>query len=442
LHARLLAGTVAWIIIAVVVTGVLLADLFRRHVENGFETELTVHLNQLAAQATFAADGSVSVAQPLSDPRFRRPLSGLYWQIDGPDGPRRRSRSLWDQILRLPADTLTDGEVHRHRIEGPDGRAVILLERAVYPIEAAGPFRLIVAADASGMTEPIQSLTGTLAAALAVLALGLAAAAVSQIWIGLWPLKRVREAAAAVREGRSRHLDGQFPGEVQPLVDDLNALLEHDAQVVKRARTQAGNLAHALKTPLTVLANAARRGESGNALAETIEQQVALAQRQIDYHLARARAAAAAEVPGLRTPVTAEVEGLLRTLKRVHGERHLAFEVSVDDGIAFRGEREDLQEILGNILDNACKWAKGRVSVAATRADGRLVVTIEDDGAGLSDTAREAAFDRGRRLDESVPGSGLGLAIVRDLVELYAGTVALDVSPMGGLRVRLDLPAA
>jgi signal transduction histidine kinase len=309
---------------------------------------------------------------------------------------------------------------------------------------AERPLRLIVAADERGMTDPVREFVGLLATALCVLAAGLVLAVVLQVSVGLAPLRRLRDALAAVRDGRTRQLGGTYPNEVQPLVDELNAVLQHDAEVVNRARTQAGNLAHAIKTPLAVLGNAAAREDS--ALAQLVAEQVSTAQRQVDYHLARARAAAAIQVPGLRTPVIPVIESLVRVMKRVHAERSL--EILIEPGAdgqaepAFRGEEQDLQEMLGNLIDNACKWARERVDCRVSLDRSRLVIRIDDDGPGLPAAEREAVFGRGVRADEQTPGSGLGLAIVRDLARLYGGDVALDASPAGGLRVALTLPAA
>lgn len=446
LRLRLFAGSLVWIIAALTLTGFLLTDLFSRHVTARFESELRVHLDQLTANLETAPDGRPLLAVELSDPRLRKPYSGLYWQVDAVDGAEPavlRSRSLWDSALRVPADSPADGEVHVHRIVGPDDEPLVMMERVVRPAERPdAPLRLIVAADERGMTDPVREFVYLLAAALGVLALGLVVAVAIQVSIGLAPLRRLHDALAPVRDGRSRRLEGVYPTEVQPLVDELNALLEHDAQVVERARTQAGNLAHAVKTPLAVLANAAAR-ESG-PLAELVTEQVGAAQRQVDYHLARARAAAATKVRGLQTPVRPTLEALVRVMRRVHAERDLEIAIESAYGVepVFRGEEQDLQEMLGNLVDNACKWAARHVSLALSGEAGWLRVVVDDDGPGLAAEVREAVFERGVRADERRPGSGLGLAIVRDLARLYGGDVELDPSPAGGLRAVLTLPSA
>jgi signal transduction histidine kinase len=261
-----------------------------------------------------------------------------------------------------------------------------------------------------------------------------------QVAVGLAPLQRLRQALGAVRQGRAQALDGNFPVEVRPLVDDLNAVLEQNTEIVTRARTQAGNLAHALKTPLAVLGNAA--GRQDGDFARLVAEQVELARRQINYHLTRARAAGIARVPGVSTPLEPLVQGLVRVMSRVHAQARLELTVQpLGADLVFRGEEQDLQEMLGNLLDNACKWARHRVEIAASTVEGRMVVTVDDDGPGIVAARRDTVFGRGAREDEKVPGSGLGLAIVDDLARMYGGRVELGDAPLGGLRVRLFLPA-
>ncbi|CAI10174.1 Two-component sensor histidine kinase [Aromatoleum aromaticum EbN1] len=446
LRLRLLAGSLVWILGTLTVTGFVLADLFRHHVAERFEAELRIHLDQLTANLDFAIDGTPQLRAELSDPRLQKPYSGLYWQIDRTgDGALPavlRSRSQWDTTLRVPPDSPADGELHVHRIVGPDRAHVVMMERVVRPAAFPDqPLRLIVAADERAMTDPVREFVGLLAIALGVLAAGLVVAAVLQVSVGLAPLRRLRSALGEVRDGRTRRLNDAYPNEVQPLVDELNALLQHDAEVVTRARTQAGNLAHAVKTPLAVLGNAAAC-EDG-PLARLVAEQVATARRQVDYHLARARAAAAVQVPGMRTAVLPLVESLVRVMKRLHAERDLEIAIEACAGDpAFRGEEQDFQEMLGNLVDNACKWARHRVEIRVAVERHQLVIVVEDDGPGLAAPERESVFGRGVRADERTPGSGLGLAIVRDLAQLYGGDVRLDPALAGGLRVVLTLPAA
>jgi len=277
----------------------------------------------------------------------------------------------------------------------------------------------------------------------------LAVAAVC-MFLGFWQVKQgfsaldqLRERLGAVRDGREQQVTGRFPAEVHPLVDDLNALLEHRELTVRRAVAKAGDLAHGLKTPLAVMAQeAARAKTAGHAeLASSIEQQIDRMRRQIDYHLAQARAAASGAAPGARTTILGSADGLVRTLLRLYAERGVTIAIDVPPEHAVRGQREDLDEMLGNLLDNACKWARSRVVVSSAAANGTIAVVVDDDGPGIEPALRRAVLQRGVRADEAAPGSGLGLAIVRDLAEVYGGSIALDASPLGGLRARLELPS-
>ena len=261
---------------------------------------------------------------------------------------------------------------------------------------------------------------------------------------GLAALHDLRSRLAAVRGGRERQIQGRYPAEVQPLVTELNALLDHTDRAVSRAVAKAGDLAHGLKTPLAVLSREAERaGAAGHHdLAATIGEQVERMRRQMDYHLAHARAAASGATPGARSSVIASAEGLSRALLRLHADRGVAIDVRVPPEHAVRSHREDLDEMLGNLLDNACKWAKSRVAVESSANGAGIIITVDDDGPGLEESMRGAVLQRGVRADEAAPGSGLGLAIVRDLAELYGGSIALSRSPMGGLRARLQLPSS
>ena len=450
LRLRLLLGTLGWIAVSIVVAGLALGGLFRQHVALQFHSELNTHLDQLVAHLIVDDKGQPALSAAQSDPRFAKPFSGLYWQVDGLDPSSGkgvgllRSRSLWDDVLRLPADSPGNGEVHQHRVAGPGETMLGVVERVVRIEAAAGQparsFRLVVAADEQQMSAPVERFSGLLWLALGLLGLGLGLAAVVQVRVGLAPLKRLHGTLAAVRGGRAQKLEGRFPTEVEPLVDEFNTVLAQNAEVVERARTQAGNLAHALKTPLAVIANAV--GGDRGELAQRIGAQVELARTQIDYHLSRSRVAASLRVPGARTMVAAVLDGLLRVMQRIHAERNV--ELVVDPGAVaavFRGEEQDLQEILGNLLDNACKWAARRVLVSIAVLDDELLITLDDDGPGIAAGERERVLHRGERADEQVPGSGLGLAIVVDLARLYGGRVELAASPLGGLRVRLSLPA-
>ncbi|MGA1857934.1 ATP-binding protein [Azospirillum sp. 11R-A] len=445
LRFRLLAGAAVWVALALMLAGWIIADLFQTHVRQRFDAELANHLEQLAAVLEIDADGKPALRQPLSDPRFRRPLSGLYWQVGESEAAPLRSRSLWDSVLDLPDDRVESGGLHRHDAAGPANQSLIVLERFVLLPERTEPVRIAVAADRAELAGVTRAFNATLALSLAVLAAALIAAALIQVQIGLRPLSRLRGELTEVRGGRKKRFDGTMPTEIRPLVEDLNALLAHAEEVVGRGRLQAGNLAHALKTNLAVLANEAGALDERNARAvgPAMVRQVELMRRHLDHHMARARAAAARGVPGAGTPVADCVAALARVMRKLHAASAPEIRIDVPAGLLFAGEREDLDEMLGNLLDNACKWARGRIEVTCRAETGDMLsVTLDDDGPGLPGDSSDAALEPGVRLDESMPGTGLGLAVVRDVARLYGGDVRLDASPLGGLRAVLRLPAA
>ena len=450
LRLRLLAATVVTLALALIGAYVWLGDLFRDHVLRQFDVAQVQQLDQLTARLALDAQGQPQVdASRLSDPRWMRPLSGLYWQLDevSGDGDTRRgvlrSRSLWDSELRLEADALADGELHRHHSTGPQGEALRVVERSLQLAEAPNArWRLMVATDTREALAAVNDFQGVLAASLVGLGLLLALAAWTQVAVGLAPLKALQNALARVREGHTPRLEGRFPDEVQPLIDGFNGVLDRNTEVVSRARTQAGNLAHALKTPLAVLDNAARQSTDA-ALAPLVREQVALAQRHIHWHLARARAAATGHLPGQRTALAPLINGLLRVMGKLNAERGLQLSAdAVPPEWACAGEEQDLQEMLGNLLDNACRSARSAVHVDVRRDGAQLLLAVNDDGPGIAPEQRAAVLQRGVRLDESLPGSGLGLAIVTELAGLYGGGLTLDQSPLGGLRATLRLPSA
>jgi signal transduction histidine kinase len=434
---RLVVGAGLWIAAAFIAGGLQLSSMFERSVERSFDARLDVYLDGLIAVSRIGQGGGIELARGLGEPRFNQPYSGWYWQISNHDGPVLRSRSLWD--MTLDASSGEGSEFGTRKLDGPDGRRLRLAERLVTLPSFPQHLHYMVAAQEAEIGREVAHFDRALIWSLASLGIGLIAAVLIQVHFGLKPLRRMRAALADIRAGRAAKLSGAMPAEVEPLAAELNALLEHNAAVVERARTYVGNLAHALKTPLAVLANEAAC--DGSPLAETVARQAAVMRRQVDHYLARARTAATVGVLGARTPVLPVIEDLKRTLMRINLDRHVDIEVESDPQAMFRGERQDLEEMLGNLMDNGCKWARTRVRATARRSGGRLAISVEDDGPGLSADERAQLFQRGKRLDEAVPGSGLGLAIVRDIAELYGGSVAVDAAALGGLRVSLALPA-
>ena len=452
LRFRLLAATVVGLAVALLLAGWVLSSLFREHVLQQFQASLAQQLDQVTAQLDFDSAGRPSIdSQALSDPRWQRPYSGLYWQIDEmtPSGQERSSvlrlRSLWDTRLQLQPDALADGALHVHEGVGPQGAPLLMLERALRTQALPeSRWRLVVAGDLQEAQQAVQHFTGVLVMSLLALLVLLALAAWAQVAVGLRPLRVLQRSLQDVHQGQATQLQGVFPQEVQPLVNDFNQVLARNAEVVARARTHAGNLAHALKTPLSVLDQAT--ASAGNDLERLVQEQLALARRHVDWHLAQARVAATQQLPGQRTAVAPVVAGLVRVMERVYAARGLQLSTELGDTpLLFAGEEQDLQEMLGNLLDNACKWANTRVCIRAGLIAGavpaRLRLQIEDDGPGIGTEHLQAVVARGVRLDEAVPGTGLGLAIVQDLVALYDGQLELQPLASGGLVVTVELAA-
>lgn len=452
LSARLIAAAAIWTLLGLAVGGYALSGVFRASVEANFDARLKSDLDEMIAAAEPNAEGAVSLQGRFADPRFERVYSGWYWQITpiGPKGPLTNeaqiSRSLFDRTIKV-TDFRSERSVTWGHGEGPDGQRLrFVAQRIEFPAAPGTPknqlraFSFLTAADVTEVENEVAKFNGTLIWSFAIFGLGLIGAIFVQVRIGLQPLNRVSESLARIRDGKARRLDGQFPAEIAPLASELNSLIEHSAEVVGRARTHVSNLAHSLKTPLTVLSNEA--AADPGPLANAVLRQVSTMRRQVDHYLARARAAGALDVLGNRTAVRPVIDDLARVLARIHGERGITIEVDVPYSLAFRGERQDLEEMAGNLIDNACKWAHARVTVAAHRNSGAsFELSVGDDGEGLDAEERGRVGARGERLDEDVPGTGLGLAIVRDIAKLYGGSLTFGDSSLGGLEAKLALPA-
>ncbi len=446
LAARLILAAVVWAMIGLAVGGYVLSAAFVSALRDNFDTALQVDLDGMIAAAEPDPNGTVTLKERFLNRRFARAYSGLYWQIRPVNGgPPQISHSLLDRTLR-PRFAKSVGGVFWGYADGPENQRLRLLARRVsFNISAtADPhdvrtYSFIVAGDLTSLDNDVAEFNGTLFWSFVALLAGLVIAIFIQVRVGLLPLRRAREALARIRSGAARRLEGRFPAEIAPLATELNSLIEHSAEVVGRARTHVSNLAHYLKTPLTVLASEAEAAPG--PLAEAVKRQVDIMRRQVDHYLARARAAGALDVLGNSAPVAPVLSDLARVLDRIHAERGIAIEVDCPDSLAFRGDRQDLEEMAGNLMDNACKWAASRIAVKARGEGARLTLYVEDDGPGLAPADLGRVLQRGQRLDESVPGSGLGLSIVRDISKLYGGGLELGQSPLGGLSAVLDLPA-
>ncbi|AWG35529.1 MAG: sensor histidine kinase [Alcaligenes faecalis] len=439
LRGRLLLGTLAWILISIVLAGLGLNRLFQDHVYRQFEQRLQTHLDQIMADVNLDNADGVTLQSRLSDPLFEQPYSGMYWQIArqevGSDqwSVVLRSTSLWDEALDVNAPDTPSGVLS---LTGPEKQRLVVLRQELDEVNDKGQsLQIMVAGKRELLAEPLARFERILFLSLGGLAVGLILAAILQVVLALYPLHLLRRRLLDVQEGREPQVGGSFPSEIQPLVDDFNAVLSANAGMVDRARAQAGNLAHAVKTPLTIMGNAAQAEDPH--LAAVVSEQVALAQRQVDHHLSRARAMAVRAI-GVRTDVSACLQSLCRVMGRLHKDKQIHLDVSEQE-LVFKGEEQDLQEMAGNLLDNACKWATQNVWCQVWQQDNVLHLVVEDDGPGLDPEQLERVFGRGQRADERHPGFGLGLDIVRELARSYQGKVQASVSEKGGLRLDLTL---
>jgi signal transduction histidine kinase len=436
LSFRLIASSVVWVAASLLATGLLLTTLFRDHIERHFDARLQDHLDDLVAASEVTPDGTLRLTWTPSDPRYNRPLSGWYWQIRRGEEIVAHSESAWRE--RLEVLEAARGQVQE--FPGPEGRALRGLVENIRLPRTSEPLRFVVAGPVSDVERDVQQFTLQLAITLSALGLGLVSAVLFQVRFGLRPLRTLQRVLSEIRAGTTDRLPETFPAEVQPVAKELNALLDHKAAAVERYRSQAANLAHALKNPLTVLANEIR--EIGGEKAELLKEQTAIVTKHIQRHLSRARVAATGDLIGVRASVEAAVEDLRFSMLRLYRNRDLGIRTSDTTGLWVRSDTQDLEEVLGNLIDNACKWARHTVLVRGCRSGARVHIAIEDDGPGIPPALREEVVAYGRRLDSRMPGSGLGLAIVKDIVELYGGSLALGESSLGGLCVDLELPVA
>ncbi len=435
-----LAGAIS-IIVAVALSAAGLTALFQRHVERRIVAELHTDLNQLVAGLGLGGGGELQLTRPLADPRFNRPLSGLYWQIEG-NGPLLRSRSLWDTELALPADELDDTEVHEHWLPGPTGTQLLVVERRILlPASlGGGSVRAAVAVNTEEITAATRAFASDLLPYLAMVALLLVAAAWTQIAVGLRPLAAVRDRLAAIRSGEDRRLGADFPDEVRPLAAEVDLLLESQERQIEKARARAADLAHGLKTPLQVLEGDVerlrRRGET--AIANEIAQTADAMRRHVERELARARIAG-----GLRhaeTDLREVIERLLAVIRRTPDAERLTWSADVPPRMLARIDPDDLAELAGNLLENAARHAASGVTIEAARQGGEIVLSIADDGPGIPKERLAEALTRGGKLDSAGPGAGLGLTIVQDIAEAWGVQFAVE-HPSRGLRIVLRFAA-
>jgi signal transduction histidine kinase len=451
LALRLFFSAATWTVVILVATAIIMSSVYRAAVERAFDRRLAVYLRTLVADVATPDESSDRFPQSLGEPLFELPLSGWYWQVTRLDTARpelRSSRSLWDSALpQLKDAAAATGGARQGYLIGPEDQLLRALERTI-DLGDEGRFLVAVAGDASEIDDETRSFDGVLLITFALLGCVLLLITTFQVRFGLAPLSRISQGLASIRSGASERLEENFPVEVAPLVRETNALIDANREIVMRARTHVGNLAHALKTPLSVMMNEST-AHPDDPLAAKVREQAEIMRDQVTRHLERARLAARVAVLGTVTEVRPVVSSLARTMQKIHHDRGIAIDIMAPEDARFRGEQQDLEEMVGNLLDNACKWAQSRVAVetfadrSGASAERRAIrIVVDDDGPGLTPQQREQVARRGRRLDETKPGSGLGLSIVVELASLYGGGLSLGTAPIGGLRAELLLPGA
>jgi len=452
---RLFTTAAAWTLLVLPIAGVIIYGLYRDDVQASFDGQLQKLVNAITIDSMGTGDAPPVPPANLYEPLFEVTHSGWYWQItplDDKTAPRLVSSSLATAVLPSPAARGIKPDASGARwmtAKGPKSQPLRLVE----VIDTLGHepdkprYSIIVAGPQDWLDHLVANFRYRLTTALALAGIGLVAVTLFQVRFGLLPLRQIEGGLAAIRSGAATTLEGELPAEIEPLQSELNALIRSNQDIVDRARTHVGNLAHALKTPLAVITNEARGDKTG--LGAKVAEQAQIMGEQVKHYLDRARMAARVNVIGRVTPVKPVVEPLVRTLTRIHKDKGVTISVACPDEARFQGERQDLEEMLGNLLDNACKWARRsvRLSVEVSALpsrprDRRLMITLADDGPGLTHDQRARIGKRGLRLDETKPGSGLGLSIVMDLAQSYRGSCGLAASHEGGLAVLLELPAA
>lgn len=439
LALRIIGFSGIWLIIALVVAATLLVRSHRLHTSEHYDAHVQMHLEELTAASHLTDDGSFELSFQPSDPRYRELYSGWYWEVQQAGKTLDRSPSLGISSLDLQGRVATSS-VAIVDLSGPLETTLRthIVQITVDPARA--PLVFLATAPTAGITEEVSNYSNHIFFNFIALGIGLMLAVVLQVRVALKPLKAISTRISDIRAGRANRLPGDQLEDVQPLVDELNNLLDHNAVLVKRARNQLGDLAHSVKNPLTVINNAAQDMEPGQK--ELILQQTKDISRSVDHYLSRARTYGTEKVLGARSSIKTVTEDLVYVMQKIYIKRALIFDLSGLRGCWFKGDAQDLEEMLGNLLDNACKWAKSRVQLACSTHDGRLCVMVEDDGPGVSGDEFENVTRRGYKLDESKPGHGQGLGIVKDIADLYGGSLKLSRSELGGLQAKLELPSA
>ncbi|WP_189434934.1 ATP-binding protein [Pseudovibrio japonicus] len=436
---RLIFVAMLWALVSLVFAGAILVALFREAGVNALDDRLEVHMTAIVSALAAEGDQQDLALRGIGDPRFSMPLSGWYWTVQRNDNILFESESLFGDKLKL--EPMRGARELKRDIVGPAGRDLRVLQRRIL-FSGLQSVTIAVAGSTREVGESTASFAWQAAITLGALGLGLVAAIFLQVRFGLRPLNELQESLGRVRQGKEEEVQEKLPKELKPLAVELNALIHSNREVVEHSRTQVGNLAHALKTPLSVISNEAR--SSDDPLAQKVSEQADLMKGQVQHYLEKARMAAQRRVIGVSCEAAPVVTRMARAMEKIHRDKEPDISVEMDEALLFRGEQQDLEEILGNLLDNACKWCDKKVSVTLKNnnsATSFMCLIVEDDGPGLGAEEKKRALRRGQRLDETVPGTGLGLSIIVDIAGIYGGSFELCDSELGGLKATVILPS-
>jgi signal transduction histidine kinase len=443
LRKRFLLTSLAVSAAVLLLAGAFLYVLFERDFKERIHTEVHNQLMQLISALEIDGDGQILISQPMADPRFRQPNSGLYWQVQTKDGDVLRSRSLWDGSVSTGVEDWRDID-EPEAFPGPFGEPVLVHARLIMLGEVPNrkQLRVMVAVNESEVSDPTQKFAINLALSLIVLALAMVVLSGAQLGMVMKPLNNLRNSVRDIRDGNAMQVSGEYPVEIEPVVNKLNGLLAQREEMVERARSRAGNFAHSLKTPLTVIDTLLPElhAQGQQESASEIGRQTAQLKKHVNRELARARMAAGHGEPV--RDIAAVLDEILATIRQLPRGRDIAFEMTVPRNQPVRMEREDFIELAANVLDNARKWARSKVEIGLEKAETEVRLTISDDGPGIPEAFRDSIVERGRRLDEGTEGTGIGLAIVKDIADAYGLATSFTGSELGGLRFSVTLPTA
>jgi signal transduction histidine kinase len=437
---RIAITSLIGIAVALAFASSVIGALFEEHATRQFQSALQSRFFQVASLAEQdPKTGELILRAPANEPRWFSPLSGLYWQANLPDGKIIRSRSLWDTTLQVHSpDKASFYDINTSQGQHLMARSQAIELDSVIPI----PFLLTVAEDTAELDQSIRQFQSQIQWYLTILATTLLSMVVLQITIGLSPLSKLKKAMLLLRTGDAACIEGQYPNEFSPLIDDFNSVLEQNKQLVSKAKIQAGNLAHAIKTPLAVITNAIASKTIHDAdFRQLVLEQTRLAKEQVDWSLARAKTITRSRNITLKTPVVGAIQSIVRVMEKIYTDKSLMMTIhSSESTVQFNGDERDLHEIVGNLIDNACKWASTQVLISISKEKSWVTIAVEDDGPGIAHDDYANVVRRGVRLDEFTPGTGLGLAIVDELISIYGGKIQMNQSPLGGLKVAVQLP--